>query len=303
MAQKLVFEEGYFDDEEREGFLVESMMKRAWAAQLVVLQEIDRICRKYDITYFADFGTLLGAVRHKGFIPWDDDMDISMKRSDFQKFLSVADKELPEGYRLHTAERKASYPNVSARVVNSHEISFTEERLKEFFGFPYVVGIDIFILDALPRDEEERNLLHLILYILFSTVEGCIKGLEAKEENLLKIEEFLNVKIDRTGNVRQQLLILIDRIGQSYGEEEADEISTLSGFAKSENFRLKKEWYQETVYLPFENILIPAPSKYDNVLKYEYGEYMTPKRDIQSHDYPFYKKQQKALEETLGWKE
>lgn len=301
MTEKLVFPQGYFEDEEREGFLVESMMKRAWAAQLVVLQEIDRICKKHNITYFADFGTLLGAVRHKGFIPWDDDMDISMKRKDFQKFLQVVDKEFTGEYRLHTAERKERYGNTFPRVVNSHQISFTNERMEEFFGFPYIVGVDIFILDALPREKEEQDILHSIMVILFGTLEACMKGEESIEENLLKIEEFLKVKIDRKGNVRQQILILIDKVGQLYGEDEADEFSTVSGFAKSQNFRLKKEWYRETVYLPFENILVPAPIDYASVLSYEYGDYLKPVRG-NNHDYPFYKKQQRALEETLGVK-
>ena len=76
MIEELVFQEEYFNEEEREGFLIESMMKRAWAAQIVVLREIDRICRRHGIQYFLDWGTLLGAARYKGFIPWDDDMDI-----------------------------------------------------------------------------------------------------------------------------------------------------------------------------------------------------------------------------------
>ena len=86
--------------EYREGFFVEEKMKRAWAAEMEVLKEIDRICNAHGIQYFADSGTLLGAVRHKGFIPWDDDIDIAMKREDYQKFLAVAPKELPERWRL-----------------------------------------------------------------------------------------------------------------------------------------------------------------------------------------------------------
>ena len=68
--------DNFLEGEIRNSFYVESMMKKVWAAQLEVLHEIDRICKKHNITYFADWGTLLGAVRHKGFIPWDDDMDI-----------------------------------------------------------------------------------------------------------------------------------------------------------------------------------------------------------------------------------
>ena len=88
--------DNFLEGEIRNSFYVESMMKKVWAAQLEVLHEIDRICKKHNITYFADWGTLLGAVRHKGFIPWDDDMDITMKRQDYIKFCEVFPKETTE---------------------------------------------------------------------------------------------------------------------------------------------------------------------------------------------------------------
>lgn len=298
MIDNLVFEEGYFEGEEREGFFVESMMKRAWAAQLVVLQELDRICTKHGITYFADFGTLLGAVRHKGYVPWDDDMDIAMKRKDYQKFLKAVEKDAKEGYRVFTAERDADYFNVCARFVNSVEISFKKERLETFYQFPYVVGVDIFILDAVPRDEEERIVLNSVLAILFRAAGKYIDGEEPSEEDLCTIEEVLNVKIDRTGNIRQQILVWIDRVGQSYVEEEVDVISTTSGFANNIEYGLKKEWFRDVVYLPFENIMVPAPIEYEAVLEKEYGDYMTPVR-TPSHEYPFYKKQEKILIEKF----
>ena len=79
----------FFMPEVREGFYVSPVMKRFWAGQIAVLSEIDKICQKNDITWFADCGTLLGAVRHGGYIPWDDDLDIMMLRHDYERFISV----------------------------------------------------------------------------------------------------------------------------------------------------------------------------------------------------------------------
>ena len=90
----LSFSDKYFDGEVRDGFFIESKMKRAWAAQLEVLDEIRRICQANNIRYFADWGTLLGAVRHQGFVPWDDDLDICMLRDDYNRFLEIAPGQL-----------------------------------------------------------------------------------------------------------------------------------------------------------------------------------------------------------------
>ena len=81
--------DGFLEGEIRNSFYVETMMKKTWAAQLKVLSVVDEICKKNNIQYFADWGTLLGAVRHKGYIPWDDEMDITMKLDVYTKFCSI----------------------------------------------------------------------------------------------------------------------------------------------------------------------------------------------------------------------
>jgi len=96
-------------DEVRCGFMVPAPIKQAWAAELEVLAEIDRVCRKHNIKYFADWGTLLGAVRHGGFIPWDDDLDIVMKREDYDKFMTVARFDMDEGFDVQTFRNQNDY--------------------------------------------------------------------------------------------------------------------------------------------------------------------------------------------------
>lgn len=302
MIEKLIFEEDYFEAEEREGFWVESMMKRAWAAQLVVLREIDRICRQNNLTYFADSGTLLGAVRHKGFVPWDDDMDIAMKRKDYLKFLKIAERELAEEYHIMSLWTEKEHGTAFARVVNSYEVSYTEERYSKFYGCPYIVGIDIFPLDGIPNNEEERNLLLEIMTILSGALVQCREEGEHLEELLKYIEELLNVKFDREENIERQILILQDRVNQMYGEEE-DEITFLPWYLDHRNYHLKREWYDGCVEMPFENISIPVPIGYERVLEALYGDWKKPVRNAQEHEYPFYKKQQEAVERYLNTEE
>lgn len=83
------FDDDFFKAEVREGFEITSMMKRAWAAQMEVFQVVADVCRKNKLRYFADWGTLLGAVRHKGMIPWDDDIDICLMREEYNELIKI----------------------------------------------------------------------------------------------------------------------------------------------------------------------------------------------------------------------
>ena len=112
----------FLRDEVRCGFYIPTAIKQAWAATLAVLDEIDRICTQHNIKYFADWGTFLGAVRHGGFVPWDDDLDICMLREDYNRFREVCDEYLPEEFVIHDYERKKDHWLFLARVVNMVEI-------------------------------------------------------------------------------------------------------------------------------------------------------------------------------------
>ena len=105
------FPKEFFWDEVREGFYIPAMMKRAWAAELEILVEIDKICEKHKLRYFIDYGNLLGAIRHKGFIPWDDDIDIMMMRKDYEIFAEVADAELPEELSFRSIQKRTTIVN------------------------------------------------------------------------------------------------------------------------------------------------------------------------------------------------
>lgn len=295
------FKEEYFEGEYREGFYVESMMKRAWAAQIEVLEVLDQICRKHNIQYFADWGTLLGAVRHKGFIPWDDDIDIAMKREDYQRFLSAFSKEKPEKYCLLSIHTEETWRYPFSRITNGNTICYEEKHLQRYHGCPYAVGIDIFPLDYIPKTDEAEVQVELLSAIL--TLLGIDQSYkiefdkEQGEEALLKIEELCGVTIDRNGNVENQLLKLMDRISALYGPQESEELTLMVERCNKRGLKFPKEWYEESLLFPFENVTIPVPKGYDGILKTMYGDYMTPVKNIQVHEYPFYKKQDKYYTE------
>lgn len=296
----MYFEETYFNGEEKEGFYIKPMIKRAWAAQLEILSWLDAVCTRHNIEYFADWGTLLGAIRHGGFIPWDDDMDIGMKRMDYERFLKIAPDELPAEWRLRRgAERGATF----SRVLNAGEYPLQGERLLQFHGFPYMAGIDIFPIDYVPLDKaEEETLLDLyrIAYILAYDWDKKTMSEEERAEKLGEIELYCNMRFTNEKPYKEQLWALVDRIGAMYWDTaaEAKEVTTMYMLVDEPAFRIPVSCYEQMIRVPFENTTIPVPVGYEQILRVYYGDdYMTPMQGGSDHEYPYYKTQQKNLME------
>lgn len=300
--------EGFFKGEIREGFYVESMMKKNWACMIKMLAEVDRICKKHNIQYFADWGTLLGTVRHHGFVPWDDDVDITMKRPDFNKFCLVAPKELPEGWEIVNIHNDVNWRHMLAHVVTGRSVNYDPEHLKEFYGFPYVPGIDIFPLDYLaPTEEEDADVCKLVNIVgvtaaSYDNSENSEDSEEEKMATIKAIEEMCGVKFDYSKDIVNQLLRLQERLSMMYSEEEATKIALMPDHAGPRPTDVyPKEYYAGTIEMPFEYITLPVPVGYENILAQKYGpNWRTPYLGGGSHDYPYYKKQQKIVWEALG---
>ena len=126
------FDESYLQGEYRDGFYVSSMVKRSFASQMEVLEVVDRICKSYGIKYFADWGTMLGTVRHHGFVPWDDDIDICMLRDDYEKFCDycIHHQDEMKPYKLLTRENEKNYPyKIAFLIVIICVVIFTVRQL------------------------------------------------------------------------------------------------------------------------------------------------------------------------------
>lgn len=135
--------------------LPEDELKKLQAVLLDILKVIDEFCRANDIAYFLDSGTALGAVRHGGFIPWDDDVDLGMLREDYDRFIELAAEGLPEGYSLHTYENTPGFAGMFAKVYRDGTVFETKETRAA--GCPQCVFVDIFPYDVLSSDAGERT--------------------------------------------------------------------------------------------------------------------------------------------------
>ena len=311
----LHFPEEYFKTEVRDGFAISELMKRAWAAQLEVLDRIIAICDKYNLTYYAYFGTLLGAVRHQGYIPWDDDLDIAMPKDDYLTLLEVAKEELPEYYCVLNYYTEPEYNDAFTRITNGHGLDLSADKMQQYHNFPLVAGIDIFPLYYLPRNKADGEVQKSVLRTISETVDlvdaatapNNTAGNMQIAQKLVELQNITGYSFTTERPIRNQLLILYDQMCQLFDAEESDELTVFPLYMKK-GYSVKKEWLEESIRLPFENIMINVPKGYDEVLTKSYRDYMVPRKIRAAHDYPFYKPQLQIWESYIGkydlrWKE
>lgn len=287
--QLLTFDNSFFEDEVRDDFFVPSIMKRVWASQMEILAEVARVCDILGVTYFLAFGTLLGAVRHKGFIPWDDDIDICMKRKDYMKFLANASRYLPTDYEIKSIySNKHDYNDISMWIVNTKDLYLDENSIAKHHGYPFRIGIDIFPLDALPVAEEMDAFEFYTQTIGVASYAYEYNGQtdEEKEQLLKNVEDLCNVDLDRNGNVREQLARLYDKVISIYQDEMTTPYTVMTTWKNNKSVIYDRKCFNQTINVAFEYVYFKAPVDYISLLKIEYGDFEKKTRSGGDHDYP-----------------
>ncbi len=313
----LRFPKGFFVEETREDFSVPEMMKRAWAAQMEVLEVVARCCSKLGIKYYVAYGTLLGAVRHKGFIPWDDDIDICMFRADYDRFVNEGPSVLPEGFVIsgvYGVDERLWQANTQpqSRVIADESYWSLPRYMNYFHGYPYMrIGIDIFPWDYLPEDPQKQ--LELIEQI--NEIQRTAANLDHYRNNNL-----LNDRIKRFEDMTDMTIATPDDIYLAHNLRLAvEKLISIKDTCKTENVAdiLYLEVPEDTrgftgykgvnvndmgdgILLQFENIQVNAPVHPTAVLESWYGDdYMIYKKFTSYHNYPIYRTQQEAFSELL----
>ena len=296
---KTDFPRSFFENEVRSGFFVSSMMKRCWASALKILVEIDRICRLHEIRWFLYGGSLLGAVRHQGFIPWDDDIDIIMLRTDLERFINVAEKEMGQGCRVvDTRKQDGVY---TAVVTVSNAGCNQRERVEQFYGYPFVASVDIMVLDDLHQDTGREAFRRKRLRDLDIAQDLAEKGRTADSvfaDRMRSIETDNQTVIERDELLLTRLYRLEAGIISETVEDPSGEVEKF--FGPDDHYVYRKDWWDNTIYLPFEQFSFPAPAQYDEILKVDFRDYMRIVIGGTAHDYPGYGGAERLFREKSG---
>lgn len=282
--------EGFLEAEERDGYFVSAKMKRVWAVQLDMLQKLLDVCEKYGLRIWADSGTLLGAVREGGYIPWDDDIDVVMFRNDYDYLVQIASQEFSHPFFFQSMATEKRYARNHAQIRMDGTTGMLGFGGQKTTHIHQGIFIDVFPLDEVPDDSktielwlaEHRTKFYALdanVYFNMFHPFRSLKGMSSFDKLAGEYEKCL----------------------KRYDDGTHHRVSSLSF-----RYIMNKDWYSHTDYIQFEYISIPVPSDYDMILKVFYGnDYMTPVKAASDHgcfwvldpdvDYHHYLPEQKRI--------
>lgn len=264
----------FLDEEERSGFLVTRQQKEIWAIEIDLLMKLDQVCRKHGLKYCIGAGTLLGAVRHQGFIPWDDDIDIYMVRSDYDKLMELADEFEPP-YFLQNNQTEKNKILWHARLRNNQTTGVPS--YEYYYDICKGLFVDIFPLDGIANDpradalhtkENSRLKRRCKLYNM------SINHKHYKKASKKIIKIFAKAIAPICLRNRDKLQKAYDDNLKKYSVDGSRLWGHRTIFFDCPKSRRPLEDYTDLIRMPFEFIEVPAPRNYDPMLRQQYGDYM-----------------------------
>jgi lipopolysaccharide cholinephosphotransferase len=240
-------------------------------AQLDLLNELKRICDKNDIKYFLSGGTLLGAIRHNGFIPWDDDIDVGMLRKDYDKFIKCCSEELCNDYYIHNWDND----EYSVQPFSKLKIKGTQytEEISKNSKVDDGIFIDIFPYDNVPNNNFLRKIQSMKIkkYRKSLLIKGNISIIG---NSILKKIEYFPIVIYAKLHTRFSLKKKMYKEMTRYNKKMSSKVTAHGGSYSYYKEIIDIEWINNRISHKFEKYEYSVPSKYDTILTNLYGNYM-----------------------------
>lgn len=265
LVENGIIEASFLEPEYRCDFLIDQNRKKIWAIELDLYMQIERVCRKYNLTYFLIFGSLLGCIRHSGFIPWDDDLDIAMPRKDYDIFTSLAD-EFENPYFLQTPQTEKNSGFSVAKLRNSNTSAIAEPFKHQRMN--HGIFVDIVPIDKVDMREAESN-YHMVKYLALQN--SAYMRMNNPNPNIKDKKRIANWKGQNPLDVYKE----IHKICSKHEKEEQQYAGITSATIYDYTKQIFKiEDFDDIIWHRFENTVVPIPGGYDDILKTLYNDYM-----------------------------
>ena len=284
---KMKIDESFLDAEIRNGYSISNNMKKIWAVLLDLLNEFSRVCEKNNIQWFADAGTILGAARHKGFIPWDDDIDVMMTRENYNKLCEIAEFEFSQPYFFQTEYNDFGSIRGHAQLRNSLTTGILSSEKEMKLKINQGIFLDIFPVDNIPDDYKQRaKFIKKVEKARLRTYRiGSITSRYIKKGNSFrdKVKAMLHFFLKNNKKLEIKYYKKYEILEQKYLNIKTLEVAKLFIFPFKERRIWKSEWLDDVTYLDFEMIKIPVPIGYIDLLDKFYGNWHEFKIGTSTH--------------------
>lgn len=248
-------------------FLVDKNRKKLWMILFDLLVKFDEVCQKHNLTYFLYAGTLIGAVRHNGFIPWDDDIDVCMLRSDYEKLLFLK-YEFEKPYFLQTHDTDSQYYQTIAKLRNSQTTAFN--KITGYQGFNQGIFLDIFPLDNFVYEGAEKRYEDINRICIDLGTYSRLKNPHLDEKNKLRFREYLDRNVDP-----DKVYYEVNKIAKKFSDTPTDYVALLVfTLFELKRYIYFKEDFETVTYQRFCTKSFPIPIGYDRILTTLHGNYM-----------------------------
>ncbi len=243
---------------------------------LEILEVIDDFCKEHNLTYYLGEGTLLGAVRHQSFIPWDDDIDLLMPREDYEKFFELAKTGLPEGYVVDTPETNPKHWTILSHVEMTRTVPYIKQRLKGIALFPGPT-VDIMPIDYVPDDSSKElikrgDLIQTLRRTLW--IKSGLHKISWYKTLKRKLTIYFPLKIYGAFRSYDSLHKQIKKLMTATNNPQSQYATIFSSLYETKKETFKREYFGEPKYVPFAGGQFPIPQHFDKILERVYGDYI-----------------------------